>query len=186
MSGNSSFAKVALPYAEALFESSRVMQTVEKTRDDLDLVLKTFEQSNSLQNFLANPLINVKAKKNVLNDLFIGQVSEYILNFLSILIDRRRIILFSSIVNCYLHLVYQIQLVTLAQIYTAVPLTEVQKQALKDKLQLMTNSKDVQLVLHVNTELIGGFVVKIGSKVIDMSILGQINQISSYLNGTRL
>ena len=65
-------------------------------------------------------------------------------------------------------------------------MTEVQKQALKDKLQLITNSKDVQLVLHVNTELIGGFVVKIGSKVIDMSILGQINQISSYLNGTRL
>ena len=98
MSINSSFAKVALPYAEALFESSQVMQIVEKTRKDLDLILKTFEQSRSLQNFLANPLIKIKAKKDVLNNLFMNQVSEYILNFLSILIDRRRITLFSAIV----------------------------------------------------------------------------------------
>lgn len=186
MSKNGSVVKAALPYAEALFESSQVMQLIEKTREDLDLILNTIEQSSNLKGFLANPLIKVKIKKNVLNDLFINQISKHVLNFLLILIDRRRITLLNSIVNYYLNLVYQLQLVTLVQVYTAVPLSEVQKQALKDRLQLMTNSKDIQLIVKVNTELIGGFVVKIGSKVIDMSIYGQIHQISSYLNGTRL
>ena len=186
MSNNSSLAKVALPYAEALFESSQVMRIVEKTRQDLHLILSTMEQSGNLTSFLGNPLVVSDAKKNVLHDLFVDQVSNHVLNFLSILIERRRITLLSSIVSCYLGLVYQLQLVTLANVYTAVPLTEVQNQALKEKLQLMTDSKEIRLIVHIDTDLIGGFVIKIGSKVIDMSISGQLNLISSYLNRTRL
>lgn len=183
MSSSSSVAKAALPYAEALFESSQSMKLIDKTSRDLNLISKTIEKSSSLKKFLANPLVIIDAKKNVLNSLFTDQVSSHVLNFLSILIDRRRIILLSSIITCYLNLVYQLQLVTLAEIYTAVPLSEIQKKALQDKLQLMTNSKDIRLIMHINTDLIGGFIVKIGSKVIDMSIYGQLNQISSYLNG---
>ncbi len=183
MSSSSSVAKAAWPYAEALFESSQSMELIEKTTKDLDFVSKTIEESSSLKNFLANPLIIIDAKKNVLSNLFTDQVSSHVLNFLSILIDRRRIVLLSSILACYLNLVYKLQLVTLAEVYTAIPLSEIQKQALQNKLQLMTNSKDIRLIMHINTDLIGGFIVKIGSKVIDMSIYGQLNQISSYLNG---
>ena len=186
MSMKGTLAKAALPYAEALFESSQVMQMTEKTREDLSVILKTVEQSSILKSFLANPLIVSESKKNLLHDLFINKVNTHVLNFLSILVERRRIILLSSIVDCYLTLVYKLQLLTVVNVYTAIMLTDTQKEALKDKLQYMTNSKKIQLIEHIKPELIGGLIIKIGSKIIDMSIYGQLNQISSYLNGVRL
>ena len=186
MSTNGSLAKVALPYAEALFESSQVMQLTSSTCQDLDIISKTIKQSNILESFLSNPLVINDAKKKVLHDLFINKINNHVLNFLSILVERRRITLLGSIIDCYLSLVYQLQLITVVNVYTAIMLTEVQKESLKDKLQRMTSSKEIQLIEHINPDLIGGFVIKIGSKVIDMSIYGQLNQISSYLNSARL
>lgn len=186
MTTDSSLVKAALPYAEALFESSQVIQLAEKTCQDLDLISSTIEQSSVLKSFLVNPVVVNDVKKKILHDLFINEVSVHVLNFLFILVERRRITLLGSVVDCYLNLVYQSQLITIVNVYTAVMLTSVQKVALKDKLQSMTNSKEIRLVEHIKPELIGGFVIKIGSKVIDMSISGQLNQISSYLSGTRL
>ena len=186
MSSNCLFAKAAVPYAEALFELSQLMQLVEKTREDLNLIYITIEQSSDLKSFLNNPLVVANAKKNALSNLFIDQVSSHILNFLFILIERRRINLLNSIVNCYLNLVNQLDFVTSVTVYTAAPLDEKQKNSLRENLKTITKSKAVQLIIDIRPDLIGGFVVKIGSKVIDMSIYGQLNQISSYLSGTYL
>jgi len=186
MSSNSLSAKAAMPYAEALFESSQLMQLVEKTRHDLNLISATIKQSSNLESFLMNPLIIIDAKKNVLKNLFVDQVGTHVLNFLFILIERRRINLLSSIVHYYLTLVNQLDLVTLVTVYTVVPLNEEQKQALKEKLQTITNSKAVQLIIDIKPDLIGGFIIKIGSKIIDMSIYGQLSQIASYLNSAYL
>ena len=185
MSQKTSVIKAALPYAEALFELSQAIQLVEETRKDLDLILKTIEQSGKLGSFLVNPLVPIETKKDVLNDLFVSQVNPHVLNFLSILIERRRISLFYSVRNYYLDLVYRLQLVTLATVYSTTPLTAIQKQTLKNKLQFMTGSQEIQLIEHINTELIGGLIVKVGSKIIDMSISGQLSQMASYLNGIR-
>lgn len=185
MINNGLLTKASLPYAEALFELSQGMKSVGKTQQDLSLIGETLEQSTYLKNFLINPLVLSDVKKAVLSDLFLGQISSHVFNFLSLLIDRRRITLLSSIINCYLDLVYQLQLVTVADVYTANGFTESQKEALQRVLKSITDSKEVQLIFHIDAELIGGFIVKVGSKVIDMSIYGQLNQISSYLNGAR-
>lgn len=182
MSQSSSLAKAAFPYAEALFESSQVMQSIEKTNQDLNLILDTVSQSDTLENFLSNPLIGPEIKKKVLKKLFNSQISSHVLNFLSILADRRRINLLSSIIDCYLNLVYKIQLTTVANVYTPVILTDLQHESLEKQVKSMTNSKQVKLVIHIQEDLIGGFVIKIGSKIIDMSISGQLNQMTSYLN----
>jgi F-type H+-transporting ATPase subunit delta len=103
---------------------------------------------------------------------------------LFILIEKRRINLFKPIVDYYIDLVNKLNLVTLATVYTVVPLNDEQKEDLQNKLKSLTKSQLVQLVINIKPDLIGGFVVKIGSKIIDMSIYGQLNQISSYLNAT--
>lgn len=182
MNQSSSLNKAALPYAEALFDSSQLMHLVEKTNQDLHLISDTVSKSDTLKNFLSNPLINPEIKKKVLRKLFLDQVSSHVLNFLSILAERRRISLLSDIIDCYLDLVYKLKLITVANIYTAAVLTKLQQESLEKKIQNITGSKEVKLVIRINPELIGGFVIKIGSKVIDMSIYGQLNQMTSYLN----
>lgn len=186
MSQNSSLDKVALPYAEALFNLSQSAQLIDENNKHLSFVAKNIKQSDRLKSMLEHPLLGTEAKKTVLTKLFGSQINSSVLNFLYILIDRRRISLIQPISRCYFDLVNRLQLVLLAEVTTAIPLSTLQKQALQNKLKHMTNSSTIKIIEQVNPELIGGLIIRIGSRVIDMSICGQLSQISSYLNGSQL
>nr|YP_009488777.1 ATP synthase subunit delta [Grateloupia filicina]AWD77346.1 ATP synthase subunit delta [Grateloupia filicina] len=177
-----SVSKVALPYAEALLESVKEANLVEQTNQDLSLISTILLESIDLKVFLNNPLIASIAKKNVLNELLGNQVNDYVLKFLLVLIDRRRISLLNVIIEKYLELAYNLESTIIAEISTAIMLTELQQQALIEKLKNITQSKNVKLVVQVNPSLIAGFIVQIGSKVIDTSLSGKLKQMAFYLN----
>nr|YP_010502480.1 ATP synthase subunit delta [Grateloupia turuturu]UXC96893.1 ATP synthase subunit delta [Grateloupia turuturu] len=177
-----SVSKVALPYAEALLESVQEANLVEQTNQDLSLISTILLESIDLKVFLNNPLIASIAKKSVLNELLGNQVNDYVLKFLLVLIDRRRISLLNVIIEKYLELAYNLESTIIAEISTAIMLTELQQQALIEKLKNITQSKNVKLVVQVNPSLIAGFIVQIGSKVIDTSLSGKLKQMAFYLN----
>ena len=183
MSTNNLSIKAAIPYAEALFDLAKSTQLVEKTHQDLQNILSKIQSSNNLSACLANPLISIIDKKKVLSALFLNDVSSSVLNFLFILIERRRIYLIEAIVNYYSNLINQLNATTSVVVYTAYLLNEEQEKVLQEKLEMLTKAKQIELVIKIKPDLIGGFVVRMGSKVIDFSISGQLNQISSYLNG---
>ena len=176
--------KAAIPYAEALFDFSQSTKLVQKNLEDLRSILLKIRASENLSSCLANPLISIGDKKKVLKSLFLDKVSSSVLNFLFILIERRRVHLIEAIINCYTDLVNQLDSTTSVIVYTAYLFNEDQERILKEKLEIMTEAKQIKLSIEIKSELIGGFVVKMGSKVIDLSISGQLNQISSYLNGS--
>ena len=72
--------------------------------------------------------------------------------------------------------------VTVAELYSVIDLSESQQHDLTKKLKLITDSKTVKLVINKDPNLIGGFVIKIGSKIIDASLSGKLKQMSLYLN----
>ena len=184
MSDQGIISKVALPYAEALLESAQEKKAIEETNDDVTLIIELLSKSLELRAFLDNPLITPIIKKNVLKDLLLNQVNNFVLNFLLVLVDRRRITLLDSIVQKYLELSYKLDSVTIAEVKTTIALTEVQQSNLVQKLKYMTDSKEVKLVIKIDPELIGGFVIRVGSKVIDTSLAGKLKQMSFYLNGS--
>ena len=53
---------------------------------------------------------------------------------------------------------------------------------LVQKLKQMTNSKEVKLIITIDSTLIGGLIIQIGSKVIDTSLAGKLKRISFYLS----
>ena len=184
MSTQGIIAKVASPYAEALLESAQRNNSVEATNHDISLISKLLSDSPELQTFLSNPLITSVAKKNVLNNLLLNQINNFVLNFLLVLVDRRRITLLSIIIEKYLELSYQLDSIVVAQVRTSIAFTEVQQEDLVKQIKKITNSKEVKLLITIDPDLIGGFIVQIGSKVIDTSLAGKLKQISFYLNGS--
>ena len=174
--------KAAIPYAEALFEFSQSTKSVDKTCQDLKAILFKIQNSNSLSTCLVSPLISISDKKKVLSALFIDEISSSVLNFLFVLIERRRIYLIKDIINHYTSLINQINATTSVTVYTAYLLNEEQEKALRTKLEIITQAQQIQLNIEIKPDLIGGFIVKMGSKIIDFSISGQLSSISSYLN----
>nr|YP_009397012.1 ATP synthase CF1 subunit delta [Spyridia filamentosa]ARW66198.1 ATP synthase CF1 subunit delta [Spyridia filamentosa] len=182
MSNYSMMQKVATPYAEALLGLTQEKNLIQEAKEDLSAISSILLSSNDLKLFLINPLIDSVVKKNVLEELLKDQVNNFILKFLLVLVDRRRISLLDIIISKYLELAYKLELTVLAEVLVATAFTESQKDALINKIKIMTKSQNVQLAINTDPSLIGGFIIKIGSKVIDASLLGKLKQLAFYLN----
>lgn len=178
--------KIAIPYADALIEMAKSDDILKKITDDLSLILESLSDSDNLKNFLDNPLVKAKIKKNTLRKLYTEQINNKVLNFLYILVDRRRISLLEDIIRCYFNKADNLREIIVVNIVSSVTLTNSQQEALKEKLKKLTDSAHIKLSVDINPELIGGFIIKIGSKVIDNSLYGQLNQITTHLNAITL
>nr|YP_010336959.1 ATP synthase CF1 delta subunit [Madagascaria erythrocladioides]UNJ16544.1 ATP synthase CF1 delta subunit [Madagascaria erythrocladioides] len=183
MSSKSVVAKVAQPYAEALLELAKETSCIDNCNKDSNVILDTLKTSKDLKASLSNPLITSSTKKDILKNIFSDQLTETFMSFLMVLVDRRRIDVVEVIVEKYLELAYKTSAVTIAKVFTAVPFSPEQCDLLIDKLKSMTGAQEIKLIITVDTELIGGFSVQVGSKVIDTSLKGQLNQMASYLEG---
>lgn len=182
MSNKNLMSTVALPYAEALLDIAKDDSSLDDFTQNLSSIFVILSESKELRDLLFNPIVNSVVKKEILKSLFASQVNDSILNFLYILVDRRRISYLDVIIEKYLELNYRLESIVMAEISSAVDLNDSQVEALTKQIKLMTQSSKVRLIVNINSSLIGGFVIKIGSKIIDTSLSGKLNKISLYLN----
>nr|YP_009392882.1 ATP synthase CF1 subunit delta [Caloglossa intermedia]ARW61444.1 ATP synthase CF1 subunit delta [Caloglossa intermedia] len=176
--------KISIPYAEALLELAQKNQLLKKINEDLSFILNSLSESKDLQLCLVNPLLGATVKKNIFNTLFKEKISNKVLNFLFVLIDKRRINILQPIIDKYFELVNKLESITIVELIASTELTETQQSALVDKIKSITDMKNIKLVISVDVSLIAGFILKIGSKVIDTSVTGKLRQISLYLNAS--
>ena len=173
--------KVAEPYAEALLDLANSSDTLKETTNDMNVVSQFLANSNDLKKFLGNPLITREAKKSVVKDILGEQVDSRTLKFLLLLVDRNRIEVLESIAQKFLELSYKYESIEVAKIISSVQLSAGQQKEIAEKLKIITGAKQIKLALKVDPQLIGGFTIEIGSKMIDTSIRGQLRQISNLL-----
>ena len=174
-------SKVAKPYAEALLDLAKSNDSLKETTNDMNIVSQFLANSSDLKKFLGNPLITKDAKKNVVKDIFGEQIDGSTLKFLLLLVDRGRIEVLDSIAQKFLELSYKQDSIEIAKITSSIQLSADQQQSIAEKLKAITGAKQIKLALKVDPQLIGGFTIEIGSKMIDTSIRGQLKQISSLL-----
>nr|YP_010903066.1 ATP synthase CF1 subunit delta [Hypnea pseudomusciformis]WCH55120.1 ATP synthase CF1 subunit delta [Hypnea pseudomusciformis]WCH55519.1 ATP synthase CF1 subunit delta [Hypnea pseudomusciformis]WCH56713.1 ATP synthase CF1 subunit delta [Hypnea pseudomusciformis] len=176
--------KITLPYAEALLECANKNNIIDNMNNDLSSIQNLLAESKDFRVFLNNPLTATEAKKNVITKLLLNQVNSFLLKFLLVLVERRRISLINLIIDKYFDLVYKLDSITIATVSTSVALTEAQQKALINKLKDMTSSHTVKLETNIDTSLLGGFIIQIGSKVIDTSLAGKLKNMAFYLSNT--
>ena len=184
MSTKTLVQQLSQPYAEALLEIATKSNAVDNIAEDVNIVLQILSESTNLTEFLRNPLITVQSKKETVKKLFNDQLHNELLVFILLLIDRKRISYLSDILNRYLEFVYALESFVIAEVTTAIQFTDLQKQDLSKKLQQMTGKKNVQLNIALDSSLIAGFTVQVGSKIIDTSLKGQLKEIGYFLGAS--
>jgi len=97
------------------------------------------------------------------------------------LADRQRIGLLNSVLERLLEIYREQRNIALATITSASALNEDQQSELLKKVQSIAGTDNLEIDLKVDSELIGGFVVNVGSKVIDASIAGQVRRLGLAL-----
>jgi F-type H+-transporting ATPase subunit delta len=182
MSINPLAAKIAAPYARALFDFSvekNIMHQITADFQNLDIFLN---ETVELTEYFNNPIVSKEAKREVLTKSLKSQINTETFKFLMILVNRDRINLLSSIIARYLELVYETASIKMIEVSTAFAFTNLQKNTLIKKLKELTNAREIRLVITVDPSLIGGFLIKTESKVIDFSIKNQLQKLAKHLD----
>jgi F-type H+-transporting ATPase subunit delta len=182
MSANPLASKIAAPYARALFDFSvdkNIMHQITADFQNLEIFL---DESTELTDYLNNPLVNQDAKTTVLTKTLESQVNSETFKFLMILVRRDRINLLKSVITNYLELVYETASIKTIDVVTAVEFSNAQKNTLIQKLKELTNAREIKLNITVDPNLIGGFLIKTDSKVIDFTIKNQLQQLAKHLD----
>ena len=182
MSANPLASKIAAPYARALFDFSvdkNIMHQITADFQNLEIFL---DESNELTDYLNNPLDTQDAKREVLTKTLKSQINSETFKFLMVLVSRDRINLLKSVINNYLALVYETASIKTIEVVTAVEFSNAQKNTLIQKLKELTNAREIKLAITVDPNLIGGFLIKTESKIIDFSIKNQLQQLAKHLD----
>lgn len=174
--------EVAEPYATALMSLAQSKDLTNEIGDNVRSLLELLENSEELQQFLANPVIKADDKKAVVSQIIGDGVNPYMRNFLMLLVDRSRILYLDRIGQQYLALLRKLNNTVLAEVTSAVELNDGQKETLVQRVKQISNAADVEIQTKIDPSLIGGVVIKIGSQVIDASIRGQLRRIGVSLS----
>jgi len=182
MSANPLASKIASPYARALFDFSvekNIMHQITADFQNLEIFLN---ESSELTEYLSNPIVSQDAKRGVLTKVLESQLNAETFKFLMVLVDRDRINLLTSVISNYLELVYETASIKTIEVETAFAFSSAQKTALIEKLKELTSAREIKLVVTVEPSLIGGFLIKTESKVIDFTIKNQLQQLAKHLD----
>nr|QXM17696.1 ATP synthase CF1 subunit delta [Chaetoceros pseudocurvisetus] len=182
MSKNPLAAKVAAPYARALYDFSVEQNLMHQITADFQNLEVFLAQNTDLTNYLNNPLIGSDQKQELLDKTLKSQLNNETFKFLSVLVQRDRINLLEPVITSYLNLVYELASIKMIEVSTAFAFTNLQKNTLIKKLKELTNAREIRLVINVDSSLIGGFLIKTNSKVIDFTVKNQLQLLAKHLD----
>ncbi len=182
MSANPLVSKIAAPYARALFDFSVEKNIMHQITADFQNLETFLDESSELTDYLSNPIVSQDAKQEVLTKILEPQLNAETFKFLMVLVERDRINLLKSVISNYLELVYETASIKTIEVVTAFAFSNSQKDTLIEKLKELTNAREIRLVVTVEPSLIGGFLIKTESKVIDFTITNQLQQLAKHLD----
>ena len=172
---------LATPYAEALLQVTDARSESQTVADQCKELLAIWESSKDFRDAMVSPVLEPSAKKQALQLMLGEQVTPSLMNLLKVLADRQRLQAFDAVMQRFLDLFREQQGITLAHVRSAKPLSDAQQSALSSKVQAMAGTNKVDIDLSVDPSLIGGFVVSLGSQVIDASLSGQVRRLGLAL-----
>ena len=172
---------ITTPYAEAFLQVAESRQEVDQVVDQAKAVLALWHESPELRQAMSSPVLEVDAKKAALEKLFSDQLTPSFLNLMKLLADRQRIGVLDAVLDRMLELYREQRNIALATVTSATALSDEQQAELSKKVQAVAGTDKLEINLCVDPDLIGGFVVKVGSKVIDASLAGQVRRLGLAL-----
>ena len=174
---------VAKRYGQALFDLASEKNMLDQLEKELTQVLEVIEESHELKKILEQRLIRSETKQEIFRKVYSGTISPVTMNFLLLILHKRREMVLNQIVSQFLNLANEARGIVKAQVKSAAQLSFEQLEKLRESLEKITG-KNILLESAVDERLIGGLVVKIGDRIIDGSISTKLKMLEKHLKST--
>jgi F-type H+-transporting ATPase subunit delta len=173
-------------YATALFELALENKAVDAVKKDLDQFDALIADSADLNRLVRSPVFDadeqLKALSAILAKAGIGGLAA---NFLRVITTNRRLFAVHDMIRAYRVLVARHKGEVTAHVTVAEKLSAMHLEALKSALKSVTSGKDIDLDVKIEPAIIGGLIVKVGSRMVDTSLRTKLNAIKFAMKEAR-
>jgi len=164
-------------YATALFELARDEKSIDAVKADLDRFDAMLAESTDLKRLVRSPVFSADTQlKALIAVLDKAGITGIAANFLKVLTRNRRLFAITDVIRAFRALVAKFKGEASADVTVAERLSDRNLDALKTALKSVTG-KDVALNVKIDPSIIGGLVVKLGSRMVDSSLRTKLNSI---------
>ena len=173
-------------YATALFELARDNKAVDAVKKDLDQFDALANGSADLNRLVRSPVFGADEQLKALSAILAkAGITGLAANFLRVITTNRRLFAVRDMIRAYRALVARHKGEVIAQVTVAEKLNDKNLDALKSALKSVTGGKDIDLEVEVDPAIIGGLIVKVGSRMVDSSLRTKLNSIKFAMKEAR-
>ncbi|MGE3915072.1 MAG: F0F1 ATP synthase subunit delta [Hyphomicrobiaceae bacterium] len=179
-------ATVAGRYASALFELAKDERQLELVEKDIVALAGMLKDSPDLTRMVRSPVIAADAQGKAIGAIGTAAgFSQLTMNFLQLLAKSRRLFVLADIVKLFREIAARHRGEITADVVSAHPLNETQMAALEDALKGTAGGRNIKIETRVEPALLGGLVVKMGSRMIDTSLRTKLNSLKTRMKEVR-
>jgi len=165
-----SVTKIAYRYGKSLMDLAQDQGVLDTVVRDIQLLQSALE-NRDLQNLINSPIVKSDKKQSVFEQIFGNKVSNLTQKYFHTIIAKGRESFLPAIAQSFIAQYKKLQNTTTVKLITAQPLAETTLNAIKEKLASSTiTDQKVEVVVEVDSDLIGGFVIDLDEMQYDGSI----------------
>jgi F-type H+-transporting ATPase subunit delta len=173
-------------YASALFELALEGKQVDAVKTDLDSFDQLVAGSDDLARLVRSPVFGAEEQLKALSAILDkAGIKGLAANFLRVITTNRRLFAARDMIRAYRALVARHKGEVTAQVTVAEKLSDKNLDALKGALKTVTGGKDIDFDVKVDPAIIGGLIVKVGSRMVDSSLRTKLNSIKLAMKEAR-
>lgn len=170
--------RVASRYAKSLLDLAVEREQLEPVYADMLYLRRLTKESRDFLNLLRSPVVKAEAKTKVLQAVTKDRVSDLTATFINLMIAKAREGSLPEIITAFIAQYKEKKDIQIVKLTTAVPLSDEVKAAIIEQVKTSEHIRNLELEETVNPNIIGGFILQTGDKLIDASISYDLQQIS--------
>lgn len=175
-------SKISVRYSRALFQSALGKKIVDKVYHDM-LFISEVCKIPQTKEFLHSPIIVPSKKIAIFHKMFEANVEEITLSLIDLVVKNGRESHLPAIARVFIHETMKYEGITESVLTTAVRVDAKVKKQITDLISGIFKTR-VQFVENIDTEIIGGFILRVDDNYIDASIRNKLRKIKKELKGS--
>ena len=169
-------SKVAKRYAQGLLDFTQESGNTATIFAEMKDVVKIMKDSKELKNFFASPIIDAKKKIAVATEVFVN-FSPVAQNLITLVIKQGRESHLQDIAQEFINKVEDLQGVQRVTLTVASELSQKNVEDIVKSSSLVDHTKNYDLKVVVNPEIIGGYILRVGDQQVDTSVRTKLSQV---------
>lgn len=166
-------SKVAIRYAQSFLDTSIEKNVLAKVSSDFELVSDTLSKSADLLRAIKSPVVKDETKKNILSEVFGKVISKDSMDFINFVVSKGREDILLEILEKFDSLKDDFTCVVKVVVTTAFDFNSEQRSQIQQKFESYLKKK-TRLTFKVDSNIIGGFIAKVGDTVYNASMVHQL------------